>query len=461
MRRIIKSTRHRKRNRDLTTSMKTEQSGKTIYIIIPVLDEVTRIHATLKHFIEMSKQYGLELTPVVVTTEAETEYQRQKYQEFERDKLQLSDDDAWHTLTKDLWHAEVPLREATTPEERWTQLLNATNTVTYIKSLSTTMSILHLHYPHSEGVMAHQVNYAINRLCEQFGEDSIFALYNADSAPDARTFMWLRGQPEFHDPMFIYQQYGQYSKNLGQLLETTWRSRLACYCLIAASAWQLRWALGFEYFNAIRQRSLSGKANTSMNYCIGHGLFFTGGVFRKFYGFSEVFPNEDAIFGLQATYHNIPIRPIPYFESCESPIKVRSLYIQKSTWHNGPRHAFRYYRHLTENQYKKWPLLYYSALLFEHSVRWIVMPVILMLASIACLSGHLSVLALLSFYLFYLCIPSLVAYRSLRDQQMPATRAMIIPILLGSYPMFVLHGLSAIRSIFRELMNGRKEKTPV
>ncbi|ENM5772335.1 glycosyltransferase, partial [Vibrio mimicus] len=319
----ISSDKHTKHN-------KADFSNSKLFVLLPVLHETSRLENTLRNFSDLAKNSRLSIEVVVITTEKE------------------------YLMTPTVTNS------------------NELNTIQLVNKLKNDYPIRHLHYGNPSGNMSHQVNHAVRTITEETDSNVMFALYNADSIPQINSFDWITSHSKYYDELIIFQQYGLYDANIDKLKSSnTWFS--IC-CLQAASLWQIRWAIGFEYFNASLQRALRYKRNISMNYCIGHGLFFNRNVFYKLGGFSETFPNEDAIFGLQASYFDIPIVPVPYFETCESPASVEALYIQKSTWHNGPRHAFRYYNQLKKHYSNKVKLFLFCTQLFEHATRWILFP---------------------------------------------------------------------------------------
>ena len=87
-----------------------------------------------------------------------------------------------------------------------------------------------------------------------------------------------------------------------------------------------------------------------MNYCIGHGLFFSKDVYDLIGGFEEKSLNEDAIFGLKACFKNIQIIPVPWLEQADSLDSVISLFRPKITWIYGPGQAFEYRRLIKDGE---------------------------------------------------------------------------------------------------------------
>lgn len=92
-----------------------------------------------------------------------------------------------------------------------------------------------IEYPYNTGVMAHQLNYAI----EQFESNTICFVYNVDSVIDIRTIDYVIDNSELLDNG-VFQQYS-YSKRTSD-------SRI----INSAILWQNRWMFAFELPKTIR-----------------------------------------------------------------------------------------------------------------------------------------------------------------------------------------------------------------
>ena len=150
-------------------------------------------------------------------------------------------------------------------------------------------------------------------------DKTLIGVYNADSRPERETIDWVGYQFE-NSAHRVFQQYGLYTGNISNMERLPNRS-----VLVGAALWQTRWSLGFEIFNALKQRCFcrqSGyRLNDPFNYCIGHGLFVTKDIFLKTGGFNESFHNEDAFLGLQLCDMGETIVPVPPNDSAQ-PAKV-------------------------------------------------------------------------------------------------------------------------------------------
>jgi hypothetical protein len=322
-------------------------------------------------------------------------------------------------------------------------------------------NVISLHYPYAEGKMAHQVNYAVSFIKSSFSvqKNDFFALYNADSQPDRGTFEWIQqclnnngNQPK------VFQQYGNY---LGNYLTLSSRAGffLKRSILIAASMWQNRWSVGFEIPHALdqfKENEYHLPIFDPLNYCIGHGLFFSYDIYEKVSGFSEDMHNEDAIFGLKLSYYHEPIIPIPFFDKAYSPDSIKSLFFQKASWFFGPLQAFEYYSQIvkTDLTIHRPRLFVLSLKLFSHAIFWIFGPSLIFFLLIYTLFAH-TLLVWISFLLVviaFLVLPnmySLVVMQAKSPCHLPSRSALTLYVLIGSILFYILHGLSAWFSLFR------------
>ena len=312
--RIIKAYTWLRKNRRKTIK---HSSNRKLYVFIPVLDEIDRIEETVKYFVETFKHLKKECL-ILVTTEREYEI---------NDKLE--------------------------------------NTIIIAKKLEKEFEEVKVyHYPKRDGKMSHQLNYAMEEtIKEGIGVDDFFVVYNADSRPEKETFDWVLDMADKRK-IRVFQQYGDYLKNIKNL-----KGVISKKILISAALWQTRWSIGFEISNALKQLKIKQKKNNKslnypLNYCIGHGLFFTKDIFLKLGGFNEKMHNEDLIFGLELSYLRELIMPVPYFDESDTPDSVRSLYLQKASWFFGPLQAFQYYRYILNNNNYKLYLFILSTKLF-------------------------------------------------------------------------------------------------
>lgn len=378
---------------------------RPVYIFIPIYNEVARIQKTVEYFWRV---FGKQLTALILIT---TEKERMLPQPIGC----LSTIDVADTL------------ESTFPGTRT------------------------IHYPNRQGTMAHQLNYAIQKLQhEGIPNDVLLAFYNADSRPDPRTLQWVINHAE-KDSLQVFQQFGSYTNNFKSLLCQRWS-----WILAAAALWQTRWSLGFEISHALIQQWCASSPSRSWmysyTYCIGHGLWMTPDVLPIVGGFSEQTHNEDAILGLALSEHSIPTKPIPYFEEADTPDSIRGLLHQQTSWFFGPLQFWQYYQTLAEQTPSRFRLFIHTMQLASHAVYWIAGPTFFgyFLAVALILHTAHSLFWLLFVLFLFFGIPNLITLYSIPSSQRPAlslTRLAGVS-LFGSPVFYLLHGLSAYVGLF-------------
>lgn len=383
----------------------TSKNKVNFIIIIPVLEEEKIIRDTIKYFLGLLDQFN-ESKLVIVTT------------------------------NKELMNRHND---------------NCENTIDIVAKINSD-KLIKINYSLFDGKMAHQLNFAINYLIENnIINNQLICVYNADSRPEKETFKWINNNYSRNDKVF--QQYGDYLNNKNDIFKNRFFSKSI---LFSSSIWQNRWSIGFEIFNNLKQRSFLNNKKYPllypMNYCIGHGLFFTKEIFLDVNGFSENTHNEDAILGLELCYKREYIKPIPYFDSADSPDSLNSLFFQKATWFFGPFQAPIYYNVLRKKNKNidSFRLFILSCKLFLHAIYWIIGPSLLLFLFVYSFLIRNFLLFLLV-YFAYLVIPNFIVYLLLRDNKKMKTCKIFIFIFIGSFFAYILHGLSAYYSILRSI----------
>lgn len=352
------------------------------------------------------------------------------------------------------------------------------NTIELLEDIKNKYPNLIVYHYSGDGVMAHQVNFGINSFINEYPDikdNVLFALYNADSEITIDTLKWVTSIKGNNRQAIIFQQYGNYTKNIKTILK---RNIFSKSILLSSSMWQCRWSYAFELFNCLSQYAsfnpfCSGlevqRQRDCFNYCIGHGLYFDYATFLLFGGFSEKTQNEDQMFGLQASLYRIPIVPVPFFERADSPSTLKSLIIQKKTWFSGPYDAFKYRKILTDiitEKREKRRLLYFTVRLFEHALRWIVVPAITFGIIIYAIINTKYLVLLLTSIWIYLGGINFYCYKKMNSKQNLAWYEIILAIILSPI-QFLLHGYSGlctlVKTLFCQLTNKKmvKIKTPI
>lgn len=434
-----------------------------IYVLIPVLDEAERIEKTVEYFID-NFQHLIKFNIVLISTEREFDlfnYKTkvlldrlasisypQKIIEFVYLKTGIRLGDEYDNIS-------------IIRDRARNLIIKRRNTIDVIREISrNNRAVKIFHYPESDGKMANQLNYAINKIINENDDCNsrdIFCVYNADSRPHPKTFDWVLRVFNSSN-VKVFQQYGNYLKNIYDF-EGTIKSKI----LISAALWQTRWSIGFEIYNALRQLKFQDKKlslNYPLNYCIGHGLFFTKDIYQCLGGFNEQMHNEDAIMGLELSYLGELIMPIPYFDESETPNSIIGLYKQKSNWFFGPLQAFSYYdRILSErnigNLKDRLRLLVLSIKLFFHAVYWVSGPLLLTASFIVAIYINNLYFGLLFAIevIIFLVIPNILTWFIVEDLRKIKFLSLLSNLFIGAAPCYFLHGLSAHRTLLRVLIN--------
>lgn len=215
-----------------------------------------------------------------------------------------------------------------------------------------------VNYPYQTGVMAHQLNYAVDSLSNDVDPENTFiVVYNADSQPNLRTFEMFdkvllknkSANPRVLQQVAIFfKNYQQYKNNVEGLI------------LKASALIQTRWSLGYETNMIVSQSNFASKyRNKRMNivtqlfepisYCVGHGLFIRLDLLKHVGLFPQDTLNEDLPLGYYLSLYQEPIYLLPALEMGDNPVSVKGLIRQKSSWYWGMIDYFSY-RKLVKNK---------------------------------------------------------------------------------------------------------------
>lgn len=347
-------------NKNRVYKRKSNQAVNEKYIIcIPMLREQRVVVETLKYFSQLNypnDKYRI----VVVTTHKEIADRVIRAKQLNKMAREISDGKTflsiqkkylgllpsdkleviynnnrnknYRTVLKNLKsaHKHIP-----TTFDLATKVANSINSK-FKRKLVTIMD-----YPYKEGVMSHQINYAIRKLAKSGqNTNSIFAVYNADSRPNPNTLKYVTyAFKEFEEETGIRPNIVQQS-SLFTLNYNNFPSTITGYSLKAASFFQTKWTLVRE-LSRFRSQSanvvklnnsfISKLLNTKISHCVGHGLFVRFGLLSNEYLPTETI-NEDLPFGYYQCCKGEPILPLPILENSESPETLSSLINQKRFW---------------------------------------------------------------------------------------------------------------------------------
>lgn len=424
-------------------------------VIIPVLDESKIILSTIHYFLKLLSQFpGSKLA--IVTTNKELIFHEQA-KERARDFInQSTAKGSIIKFIKNEYNVEIdsnlPLPEI--KNKALFAVSTRKNTIDLLAEIKND-NLLVINYPETTGKMAHQLNFCMQYLINRgTWTKQLLGIYNADSRPEAETFLWIN-QQAVSGNINVYQQYGNYFNNYSSIAKSNFLKKSI---LFSSSVWQNRWSIGFEVYYNLKQKLFSrshGLIRTffyPLNYCVGHGLFFTRKIYEELGDFPDKTHNEDAIFGLELSFRKEYICPIPYFDYSDSPDSLRSLFFQKATWFFGPFETPVYYR-LLKDKFRgaaKTRLFVLSSKLFSHAIFWLLGPtfIIIMLGQ-ALGSGNFA--QFLIIYTVFLVLPNLACFLLSRYNKKIKAFPAFIFIIIGSLPAYIMHGLSAYYSIFRFL----------
>lgn len=219
-------------------------------------------------------------------------------------------------------------------------------------------------------VMAHQINYAINKLTQQLKKDFIVGIYNVDSQITSSTISRiLKVFENAKDRRFVVQQYTLYPHSSGGIL-----SHIAL--------WQNRWTLHFELGRVlVGENSYFSHICKTFNYVIGHGLFFTNKVWKEIGGIPQDVSNEDACMGLVLYAHDYKIYSIKNVEYALIAKNLKVYVKQQSVWFNGPLYAFLYAQKINSRHYPDVKFYFQcwmgAAKLFMHAIYWLFGPILI------------------------------------------------------------------------------------
>lgn len=211
-------------------------------------------------------------------------------------------------------------------------------------------------YPKTEGVMAHQLNYAVNHI----ENDKIVFIYNVDSVVDIKTIDYiLKNRDKLENDVFQQYSYSAYETK--------------SHFITSAIMWQNRWSVSYELPRTIKNVKVE---IDKFNYVIGHGLALRKKMLDRIGRFSEEQINEDNVLGYRLHAEQISINPVPHLEKIDFAADLKTYVKQQSVWFNGPLYAFRYFLQLRKemNDKKTVPLFFAACQNFKNALNWMIFP---------------------------------------------------------------------------------------
>ena len=300
-----------------------------------------------------------------------------------------------------------------------------------------------INYPHKSGVMAHQLNYAIEKLREKMGTDDFWiGVYNADSRINTDTINYvIKRINSIKCEKFCMQQYSWYYCNKEK------QKGIMQSCAL----WQTRWSITFEMARVLIQNHFSRLVMPrflkihleKMNYIIGHGFFINAKLLHWLGGFPQNTINEDACLGYLINCNDIRMS--------ESPDKMNVYLNQQDTWYNGPIYAFKYYRlYKKKENCDRYRCLLFAFKLFLHAIYWIAAPLILYFACMVMIDSIEKIIIWLIIIFLHMPFTNyLVHYFAKKhkkhmDFSVPCAS-------MACIPFYLIHCLGPMKNIWKQL----------
>lgn len=257
---------------------------KNIIIAIPCLREQKCIEDTIKYFTQIAKDIPI----IIVTTKKEV-------------KENIKND----ILTQDI------IKNKVLPKYKNVYLID---------------------YPYTEGYMADQLNYMIERIKDKINlKNTYLVLYNADSRPNEKTFDEIKEKlAEGHK---VIQQYSYCMKNYNEL------NNILKGFSIYQSNFEMKTGL------------INGLLNSKLLYThvVGHGLIINMETLNELGNFNTKFWCEDIYLGLQLKFNNIKITPLLTLENMETPNSLNNLMKQNSVWFKTTSQFLKIYKDIIKS----------------------------------------------------------------------------------------------------------------
>lgn len=334
--------------------------------------------------------------------------------------------------------------------------------------------IRHLHYPHIDGKMVDQVNYAFTKVLDESSrknDDDVFlALYNADSRPHLDTLQWVSSLAAVSDGR-VFQQSSVFFDNFKSL--SRGNGLLSTRLLQANAVLQTRWTLAHEIPRLLRQTFLLTRFKTRqfLTHCVGHGLFLRRDIVRELRGMPTGTMTEDLSFGFILSLLGEPIRPIPVLESAEMPNSIVGALRQKYVWFFGPMdhvaYARSFLKHYAERA-SRWLVGWFVIQGLLPALAWLVAGwILLYIITFPIFTGSISYYVLgwgnALFYLFTFFLTTLnigfLNRLSFRKESINFGEA--LGALLFIFPMILLHSLPPLVSVLAKVQFALTGRDPV
>ncbi|MDQ3944687.1 MAG: hypothetical protein M3357_05965 [Actinomycetota bacterium] len=307
-----------------------------LLVVVPALSEYATLGRTLPTLLEAAgAETRAQVQVVVVTTERERS-ERRRLRAVLADPT-LTGATAGRSADQLGGNDEeliAALRRATADGAPAEELRSLVDAWPYTWELAEEFpSTTWLHSPRTDGRMASQLNFAVERvgLVVPAGwktASTYVCVYNADTVPQPDSFTCLVDTLLAHDRPPAAQLMCAPMLNFGDLASA---SGVTSAYLAGAAIYQSRWALGREfrmYRVAVRRRRPS-------YYCRGHGMTLRLDTLLRHGGFEERTALEDLFCGHLLSLERSHCPAVPVVERTASPATLADLTRQKAYWFSG------------------------------------------------------------------------------------------------------------------------------
>lgn len=186
-------------------------------------------------------------------------------------------------------------------------------------------------YPKIDGKMSDQLNYAINKISKHANPSEVFvSIYNADSVVDQKMPLYINSFISSNPKARVIQQSALFLSNYKNLDDSMSGSFLKSIALL-----QSRWTLAHELPRIFAQYRSKVSSFFECAHVVGHGLIIRLDKLIEAGGFPTGYINEDLPLGYILKLHGNTIYPFPLLENAQSPVSVKSMFIQYTTWFYG------------------------------------------------------------------------------------------------------------------------------
>ena len=239
-----------------------------------------------------------------------------------------------------------------------------------------------LNYPQITGMMADQLNYAIEEILknQSLSTNKIyFSVYNADSHPDNSTFIELSQKIQQNNFPKIIQQYSNYFLNYN----------FQNFIMKGFSIYQT----AFEFRNGIINNSIS---KYLYSHVVGHGLTIRADYIQNLNGFNSNFWCEDIYLTGLLHNNNEKILYLNSLDNAQNPENLMVQIIQNAVWFKTASHHFSILKNISKNFNISLNGFIWLCHEFRATFIWLMMPIFLLYSLVYPLVNKCYFLLLLS-----------------------------------------------------------------